>query len=362
MRMVAGEYVHRQKTTELGLDPDALDLATWEALAGALRRVARFLCPCSEATLVRAVVEPLRGLVRSLDAQALQDRAREALQCIVAYGDLHEVRPLEEGVAIGPALLYAAPPSFVARDSGTVLLLGVGGDHLSPLPDYLKCRIQYRGHVRWLQPSQPGEGLRGILQQLGLCEVSEKTWLSSPPRVTAKEAVDVANRSFDAVGPSGSISGLRLLDPTKSVNHYKERWVDAKAQTGNFVARRDQAYGAPLWCYVSLVDGQPQKMIDFPLGGNRWRGCDEAWRLQMAIDKQRGGPQQFRVTEGGDKALLEFFSPLPAWAQRKLDAVGEYVKRRGSLFGYRIPSAEIHQEKRFLQEELWMVQEQRGRR
>jgi hypothetical protein len=46
----------------LALDPSALDLTSIEAIAGALRRAASFLCPCGAATLVRTVVRPLQGL------------------------------------------------------------------------------------------------------------------------------------------------------------------------------------------------------------------------------------------------------------------------------------------------------------
>src|SRR5262249_58691845 len=45
----------------LPIYPEALDLTTPEGLAGALRRASSYLCPCSAATLVRAVVRPLRG-------------------------------------------------------------------------------------------------------------------------------------------------------------------------------------------------------------------------------------------------------------------------------------------------------------
>lgn len=95
-------------------------------------------------------------------------------------------------------------------------------------------------------------------------------------------------------------------------------------------------------------------MIDFPRRGSRWRGCDEAWHLQMAIDAKRGSPQSFRVTPSGNAAVLELFSPTPAWARRRWDAIGEPVPRAGCLFAYRIPKTEVEEERRFAHEALWL--------
>ena len=54
MRLLTAEQVHAEMIRELGLDPDLLDLNSPEGLAGALRRAASYVCPCSEATLLRA--------------------------------------------------------------------------------------------------------------------------------------------------------------------------------------------------------------------------------------------------------------------------------------------------------------------
>jgi hypothetical protein len=75
----------------------------------------------------------------------------------------------------------------------------------------------------------------------------------------------------------------------------------------------------------------------------------------MAIDAQRRAPQRFRVTPGlRDASVLEFFSPVPAWLRRRWDVIGEPVPTTGSLFAYRIPTAEIDQERRYGREALWL--------
>jgi hypothetical protein len=146
-----------------------------------------------------------------------------------------------------------------------------------------------------------------------------------------------------------------VLDPTRPVRFYRGRWAEPRAKTGRFVARRSQAYGAELWCYVQLRDGCPERLIDLPLPGSRWRGCDEAWRLQLAIDADRAEPQRFRVRSGcGGAAVIELFSPLPMWARRRWEAVGESVPRSGCLLAYRFATAELEEELRFARDEVWL--------
>jgi hypothetical protein len=60
--------------------------------------------------------------------------------------------------------------------------------------------------------------------------------------------------------------------------------------------------------------------------------------------------------------VLEFFSPAPAWARRRWDAIGEPVPSAGSLFAYRIPKAEIDEERRFAREALWLEEMTTGSR
>lgn len=352
MKQLTPAEVHALKVSELSLDPSAVDLTTVEALASALRRAASFLCPCSAATLVRSVEQPLRGLVD--DLVAIRSSIEEVLESTIAHGDILESRDINPGaVNDRSSLLYAAPPSFVARTSGAVILLGIVSDQLSALPDDLHRRIEYVHHVRRLQPLER-ENLREELLQLGLIELRYERWLNSPSIETPEQHVVRLDRLLDAAEPSRDISGLSLLDPERPVRFYRGRWVDVRSQTGRFVARRDQAYGAQLWCYVQVRDGHPERMIDLPLGNSRWRGCDEAWRLQLALDAVRKQPQRFRVRNHRSDAVLEFFSPVPMWARRRWDAIGEPVLSSGCLFAYRIPYRELAEEVRFIRTELWL--------
>jgi len=212
MKRLTIEEVHAQKIRELGLDPEALDLTTPEGIAGALRRAASYLCPCSAATLVRAVVRPLRGLTR--DLEKARELAEDTLEAMISHGDILEQPEIVDGMQTARVLLYAAPASFVVRESGLVILLGVAADHLSPLPSELETRIQYLGHIRRLGPSPEIDDLRTELQHLGLFELTSDAWLKGPMASVASQTVAASDRALDIIAPSREIPGLLLLDPT----------------------------------------------------------------------------------------------------------------------------------------------------
>lgn len=350
MRQLTRTEVHSRGIGQLQLDPTTLDLISVEAIAAALRRAARFLCPCASATLVRSVVEPLKGLVEEIEV--FRESVWDTLEAMIAHGDFLEHGDIEG--SSNATLVYGAPLGFVARDSGAVILLGVSSNQLSSLPSDLADRVEYVKHLRCLR-SLPNEDLSVVLPQLGLRAVSYLGWLQSPGDEAPDQHISRLDRLLDAGPASGAVPGLSILDPEQPVRYYRGRWREVRADSGRFVARRDQAYGSNLWCYVELISGEPQKLLDFPLAGSRWRGCDEAWRLQMAIDAQRGNPQRFRLLPGAEAGtVIQFFSPVPAWAQRRWDAVGEPTTNQGCLFAYRLAESEVAEELRFARGTLWL--------
>ena len=144
---------------------------------------------------------------------------------------------------------------------------------------------------------------------------------------------------------------LSARDPS----YYKGCWVAPKRETGCYVARRPQAYGAPLWGLALLVEGALQKFLDFPFRRDKWRGSDFARHLQMAIDSCRGSPQKYRRRRTVKGTCLDFFSPVPLWAERRLAIIGRPAERERCLFSYQIPDAELAAEEKFLQTHLWIV-------
>lgn len=349
MRRLNPIQVEARSVATLGLDPQRYSLTSTEALAAALRRAAGFLCPCAGASLVRSVMGPMRGLVS--DPQALRIVAEDTLEQLIAHGDLFEYRDLSNPSAV---VLYAAPCGFVPRSSGSMLLVGISADQPSALPPELEARIENAGCVRVLRPL-PQEKLRDDLLQIGLIEIPYERWTKAPPAQAADLHIAHCDRLLTARQSAGDIPGLTILDPSAPVRFYRGRWTEPKRRTGRFVARRDQAYGSPLWCYVELKEGQAQYLLDLPGANSRWRGCDEAWHLQMAIDAKRRVPQVFSVRsqQPGVQELL-LYSPIPMWAQRRWDAVGHRIEAQGCLMAFRFLASEMEEECRFATSLLWL--------
>jgi len=352
MKMLTPEEVSRVCLTSLGLDEGALDVCSPEALAALVRLAASFLAPCSPRILTHLVSKCIQGL-HPADDDVLP-RIADAVDGLTSYGDLLEVAEETEVGSTLP-LLHLAPPSFIRRQSGMIFLVGIAPDRVSPLPEGMLRRIRNVGHTRRLVPND-AENLAETLEGNGLLMLPESIWMRAPRRPMDPHAFaqDWAAKLERAV-TSGDVAGLTVLDPERSPDFYKGRWVEPGRLAGRFVGRRQQRYGADLWCYVQLEDGRPVRLLDFISG--EWRGCDQAWHLQMAIDALRGKRQRYRVEvdEGAPgHAVLTFFSPLPSWASRRLDILGDSVTPRRGLLTYRLHMDELAEERRFLETRLWL--------
>lgn len=327
-------------------------------LAALIRHTAGFLCPCSAATLRSAAMNSLQYLIVD---EALADRVEATIEALTIRGDLLELnQATTDDPSVRGTWLFAAPPSYVVRPSGDIFLTGVVADQDTYLPRALAKRIRLDGCSRVIAP-EAGEDLAGELLELGLQCVSEDNWLKAP-RVQPAENLRADLEARLKAGPrSGSIPELEVLDPEKPVTYYRGRWLSVKKQTGMFVARRPQEYGSPIWCFVELLDGEAQKLLDFPLPKQRWRGCDAAWHLQMAVDYVRGNPQRYNLRREDDRVYLDFFSPLPLWAQRRLMIIGRNAAPQKCLMSFEIPSNYVKDEERFLHERLWLTLQNENR-
>lgn len=322
-------------------------------LAALVRRAAGILCPCSERTIFRAVLESLDWLAD--DGTQLETDVETAVEKAMIAGDLLEFSQATTGDPDAKGTwVFAAPPSFVARPSGSVFFMGIAPDEPSPLPPSLSTRIVYERHFRLIH-RESSENLPEILRELGVLELSEPSWLKLPKEETAKSFLDRIERQLMAQTISGSVPDLLILDSARDPSYYKGRWVAPRRETGCFVARRPQAYGAPLWGFAHLTDGALDKFLDFPPRRDRWRGSDFAWHLQLAIDACRGSPQKYRRRHTPDGVCLDFFSPLPLWAERRLAIIARPVERNRCLFTYQLPQRELAAEEAFLQKCLWLA-------
>jgi len=339
-------------TDALGLDATAMDLTAHEALAAALRRTASFRCPITPAGLVALTARPLEGLAG--DGPSLRETLAGILESLVASGDLLEVSEVDNATLRRRRMLYLGPPAFVRRSGGAFLLLGVRPEGASLVGESLAVLIEHEHHLRIINAAS-GTDIATLLDDYGLHEVSQEVWLRCPLMAPAIDVLREKDLHLEAAGPSGEIPGLRLLDAAAPTNYYKGRWREPSARdTGRYVARRTQAYGSDLWCYVEVVGGQPQRFVDFPLDGSLARGADEAWHLQAAIDAVRGHPQRVRVTRDASVNVLSLFAPPPSWLQRRWDRRGLPIAARGALVSYALMPGEVEEELAFVTKMLWL--------
>jgi hypothetical protein len=347
------DQVSEEAVEALGLDRTAVDVASPEALSASLRRAASFLCPTTLGSLVRAVAEVLDGLPGFTDD--IKSQLEQTGEALVSSGDLLEL-PVDDG-GRRRRQLFLGPPAFVHL-SGTCLLIGVRPDGAPLVGDDLLKKVANESHVRFIRSTNP-DIVVDMLHDEGLVELQPDQWLRAPRQSTAKEVVASYCGHLDAAGPSGDIAGVRVIDPVASVVYYSGRWRPLKhTDSGRFIARRPQAFGADLWCFADVERGAIVKLIDLPLDAPLAPAADEAWRLQAAIDALAGTPQQVRVRVGTDGHLdiVDFFSPIPSWAQRRLDVVGTPLLRsKGALISYRVPEDEVAGEARFLEEMMWLT-------
>ena len=337
--------------TRFGLDVDAVDVFTPEALAAAVRRAASFLCPATPGEVVTAVRDTLAPLSGASDVSL--DDLTDVVELLISTGDLLELRQTGEGIR---RLLFLGPPAFVTKVPGEYLVLGIRPDD-RPLIDDDRANVEHEAHLRILRLAP--ETAHEVFAAAGLHELRRDRWLRHPQRAEAGEVVAKYRTRLDAARQAGVVDGLEVLDPTQRVDFYRGRWLPTNPDdTGDFVARRPQAYGANVWCFVRIEDGRPQRLIDLPVHDTGALARDEAWRLQAAIDAERRLPQLWRrrlIPGSGDAYVLDLFGPVPSWAERHLGVLGTPLDRsRGALFSYRLEGAAIQTAEGVLADMLWM--------
>ena len=337
----------------LGLNSTGCSKLDQELLNGLARRCAGICCPCSRATLRRSLADALRFLSNS--EEILSERIEATIEGLVVTGDLLE---LHDVCTLDPAArgtwVFAAPPSYVIRPNGDVFVIGIVRDQDVFLPRSLSSRICKQGNARLIKP-EPGENLAAKMEEQGLHQRSERSWLKSPKATAARNVLERYRCRLNAAPPSGEFGSLNILAPERPVTYYRGRWTSSEGKTGTFVGRRPQEYGAEIWCFVLLEDGVPKRFLDMPKKRSRWRGCDEAWHLQMAIDAELNQPQQYRVHYDNEEWCFEFFSPLPSWAERRLLTFGRPVQAEACLMAYALPRCRAEEEVQFLQNTLWLT-------
>lgn len=356
MRHISPKAAEEIGVQALGLESTKFDFSSVETLAALLRRCGAFNCPCSPSTLMRSALPLLNGV---RDDQQSRDSLVDLIEQLVSYGDLIESREITGRSAA--RLLYVAVPAFVEVSPNKFVILGIAADDNQLVPSDLARSIDYHGHARVLRSSDKTQ-TRMRLIAAGLMEIRSDDWLKAPQPQPASQHVRAYLNVLSQSERPGTVDELLVLNPDAPVRFYPGRWESLRRQTGTFVARRPQAYGAQLWAFVELVEGRLTRLVDFPVYEKKWRACDEAWHLQQAVDANCGRPQLYRVRTGTESnvAIVDVFSPIPSWAQRRWDCTGARVPRLHSLLAYEFDRSSLEAELNFARERMWLAEVARG--
>ena len=331
--------------TGLASDTDPLCV---ESLACFMRLAASLVCPVSPRGLVSAIVDVLQPIVSGDDLHA---RCKVVLEQLVSQGDLVEFDDVT-GLS-GNRLLYRAPPSFVRISETTCLVIGVAPDGIDPVPVSLSPK--HKGVLRILD-NIDHPTVEQLLIHAGLQELPYSAWARAPTTQAYSEVLGQFNHLLDRASPSDAVEGLQVLNTAIPSSWYRQRWVDAGALTGRYVATRARRYGADLWCYVELLDGEPQRLVDLPVGKTVERACDQAWRLQCGLDADNGAPQAFKLeTIDDDNVRLTIHLPCPAWLLRRWECIGQRANE--GVFVFNFARTDGLNETKTLENDLWMVRE-----
>lgn len=324
-------------------------VAASQLLKPALRRAAHILAPAARGDLVRFVVEPLAPVGDQREA------VEAALEDLIVYGDILVMRrqPLDDW-DMPTEVLRPAPPTFVRQSNGEFIILGVAGDYPTALSRELDALVVDDGLVRRLAPE--GDDLSTHLSLLGFAQLNEQAWLRTPKVETAPAFIAHWRVKLDAAPQvDHAVDALELLDGARDPRYYRGRWTVVGTQSGVFVARRPQLYGAPLWSLVLVEKGQVRRLIDIYADDDRQRPCDLAWRIQAALDAERGTPQHVRVQRETTMVSIDIFSPLPAFAERRLALVATKKAGVQCLYSFVLPTARLAEEIGALRSLLWMI-------
>ncbi len=354
INILSAKDVIQEFIKDLGLNPGSVAVTSLEVLSALVRRTAGLLCPCTRKKVLKNVMQSLEGVIPNHDD--LKDEVDGIISMLIAHGDLLEHNDIIRDLTQSEFILNIAPLAFIKRDSGACVLLGVSPDDRPVLPDFLQEKIQYNNFTRVITAETDPDISKHLLD-IGFIEFPYKAWAKCPPSIaTDKHIASLHNHLMSSIAnTTKNIEGLRILDSSTNVDYYPARWMLPEGHTGIFIGRRPQAYGSDLWCYVELTDGKPKRFLDLPLPGSRWRGSDEAWHLQAAIDSSKGKPQHYKIREDADDfKILDLFSPIPSWAQRRWVMMGMPVPKQKCLMSFRFRSVEIEEEIRFAKEHLWL--------
>lgn len=324
-------------------------------VAGVLRRLCGLMCPCPPRSILAAAKRALEPLGTATDVLVAELDA--TLESLLVVGDVIEVS------RVGGILndenrdwLFCGPPSFLELDE-RCYVFGIAPDDAPVLAGTLREKVRHDGVMRYLD--DPEGQLGEALSALGMRRYTAAKWLArthhEPPE---RFVAHVLNRLVKE-GLHGDMPSAEWLAPaTAAYVPYQKRWTPAPAMSGLAIGRAHPEFGPPLWFVATLAAGRIERVLSLPLANMPDRACDQAWRIQLALDAQRGAPGRYRAQPEADGVRVSVSFPLPLSARRRLVLLGGLRNEHPGGGAIWIPRVAWSEAERYLQTELGLRDDQ----
>lgn len=347
MRIIKKEEI-KNKIIEKNTGNRKDNILSDENLSCLIRRAASILCPCTPNMLVMSIVKPLE--IYNNESE-IEEKVLKLLEKMIESGEIIQSNDenMKETVRI-------IPPTYIRVVENYVYIMGGQCDNNNYVPDIFRNRIEYYGHLRRIKMEKEEE--YKILEVNGFVELSLGSWLKMPKKETYESYKKNIDKYMDErIIEKNNYLNVKIIETCRKVDWYKGRWTDSKGKSGRYVGRRERKYGPDLWCYFEIKNGLVKKLVDLPIRDLRWRACDEAWRLQMAIDACNGANQKYTIKKiFNNSYVIKYFSPLPLWYRRRMQFIGVERKPEGCMISFEIKEENINEEKRICEEYMWLKQ------
>lgn len=299
----------------LGIRVSAQADPVWTTATCVVRRLAAVHAPCSRRELLIKAKLALADVLESDPTPVLH----EVLNDLIASGDLMERVGLKASEQDAAVLLFLTPPRF-ARTVSRIYLRGVVADDAPCLPKSVSTEMVCAGSLRFLD-TQEVAACAELLQKLDLAEEPVEGGAVAPRARSPIELIEHL-RSCLATGPVWKeVAEERWLSHNPTAP-YAQRWISDPSAHGLQIGRIPQFFGAHAWVVVDH-DATPPRYVQLPLKGMPdERGCDAAWRLQLALDSAMNQPARYAVTAKDGVARVTVGFPLPDGERRKLLYLG----------------------------------------
>lgn len=304
-------------------------------IASVIRRAAAIIAPCTRRELLAEASHALTGCLDDMAEGTLL----EVVDDLVVGGDLIEAPALLEGHEDAPVLTFCRQPSF-CRSGARVYLLGAAPDDAPFLPKSMMGDVLCDGGVRYMT-IEADPSICETLPRMGLHELSLDQWLSVPEHQSACRLIEQLDAMMASRGREDNLIGIRWLTSPDSNCTYRQRWHEEATDERLLIARAPQPYGEDSWFLAERSNGTT-RFLQLPLEEfPKDRGCDLAWRVQLALDFAAGRPAWYTIVPGIEFSKLTVSFPIPSRERLALIHLGGRREVTSSPYEFHLPTASL---------------------